>query len=192
LRHARPLATAALLVVIGAAFGLWYGLEARRARRVPVRDAAGYVQAALEAEGRDEAAAAFRLYDEGAARFPGDPYMLGSYAAALNNRSYAVRLNRGRLVPVGSTSRRRVADACAALALLEQAEEAHPRLAAPALYKGRLYAAWGFPEDALEEFVAAYARGDRSPELDRSASGVARLQLAPEAPVDQNGSPASR
>ena len=140
---------------------------------------------------------ALATYREGLKRFPNDVVLLGSYATAIKNASFAVRPSRGRLVPVARGSHERVAAALEALALLDAAQRAQPNSPQPALQKGLLLASWGLPEDALVELFGAVTKGDRSPELERTATAITLLQLgrggevAPAA-LDQNGSPAIR
>ncbi len=158
------------------------------------------LQRTREAEQRGDYDTAFALYRAGLARSPNDVYLVGSYGAATTNASYAVRRNRGRLVPVMPTSLDRVRAAQEALALFDRAQAAAPAMPAPAYQKGLMYAAWGLPEDALVELYAAVLKGDRSPEIDRVAGAITLLQLGRGSELepgqgpapDQNGRPASR
>ena len=193
------IALAVVVAVAATVFALvkWRGGGA--ARLAPGLTPQEIVVRAGEAEARGDYATAFALYREGIARHPDDVSLLGSYGAATTNRSYAVRMNRGRLVPVMPTSDDRVRAAREALALFDQAQQAAPTMAAPALQKGLLYAAWGLPEDALVELYRAAVLGGPSPEIDRVGGAITLLQLGQgdrlgSAVLDsvQNGRPASR
>jgi len=155
-------------------------------------DAIGYARLGRAAETRHDDDAAGRAYREGLRRFPDDATLLGSYATAVKNRGFAVRLNRGRAVPVAATSHDRVRSAHEALELLAAAQRSRPGMSAPALQKGLLYAAWGLPEDALVELYGAASRGDPSPELEQTAGAITLLQLGRGNELDQKGNPASR
>jgi tetratricopeptide (TPR) repeat protein len=189
-----------LLVILGGwGFMRWRVMRDRGPATGAVRiarDAAGTARMARAAEERGDLEKALAIYREGVRRFPSDPVLLGSYGTATTNRSFAVRTNRGRLMPLAATSRERTTAAQEALRLLDAAQQANPRLSQPALQKGLLYAAWGLPEDALVELYAAVVRGDRSPALERTAGAITRLQLGRAdslgALPDQNGRPARR
>jgi hypothetical protein len=184
---------AALLVAAVVAWSWWRGRGSQDAAGEKRADnATGYVRLARAAEGRQDYAGAFALYREGLRHFPDDVFLLGSYGAATTNASYGVRRNRGRLVPVMATSRDRVRAAHEALVLLDRAQAAAPAMSAPALQKGLMLAAWGLPEDALVELYGAVVRGDRSPELERTAGAITLLQLGRADSLGQNGRPASR
>ncbi len=155
-------------------------------------DAAGWSRLGREAALRGAHDAALATYRDGLRAFPSDPVLLGSYAKAIKNRSFAVRMSRGRAVPVAATSHERVAAALEALALLDAAQRAQPNSPEPALQKGMLLAAWGLPEDALVELYGAVVRGSRAPELERTAGAITLLQLGRGSELDQNGSPSSR
>jgi len=160
------------------------------------RDAVGTARLARAAEKRGDLEGALAIYREGVRRFPRDAVLLGSFGTATTNRSFAVHSNRGRLVPVAPTSHARTAAAHEAIRLLDAAQRESPRLSQPALQKGLLYAAWGLPEDALVELYGAVVRGNRSPELERTAGAITQLQLArPDhagAATTQKGRPARR
>jgi tetratricopeptide (TPR) repeat protein len=160
--------------------------------RANAGDAAGYASQGRAAEARQDYDAALETYREGLRRFPDDAVLLGSYATAIKNRSFAVRESRGRLVPVAATSHDRVRAAHETLALLDAAQRARPQASQAPLQRGLLYAAWGLPEDALVELYAAVTRGDRSPEIEQTAGAITLLQLGRGSEVDQNGKPASR
>lgn len=160
--------------------------------RADAGDAAGYASQGRAAEARQDYDAALDTYREGLRRFPEDAVLLGSYATAITNRSFAVRESRGRLVPLAATSHDRVRAAHEALALLDAAQRARPQASQAPLQKGLLYAAWGLPEDALVELYAAVTRGDRSPEIEQTAGAITLLQMGRGRELDQNGRPASR
>lgn len=155
-------------------------------------DAASYASEARAAEAREDHDAALATYREGLRKFPQDEVLLGSYATAIKNRSFAVRPSRGRMVPVAATSHDRVRAALEAIALLDAAQRARPEGSQAPLQKGLLYAAWGLPEDALAELYGAVTRGDRSPELEQTAGAITLLQMGRGSEVDQKGRPASR
>ncbi len=183
------------LVVVAGGFFAWRAIDERRSGATSARsgeDAAAFARDGRAAEMRQDHDAALALYREGLARFPDDVVLLGSYATAIKNRSFAVRPSRGRMVPLAATSHDRVRAAQEAIALLDAAERARPAGSQAPLQKGLLYAAWGLPEDALVELYAAVTRGDRSPELERTAGAITLLQLGRGNEVDQNGMPASR
>jgi tetratricopeptide (TPR) repeat protein len=191
------------LVVVAALFFIWRAIG-ERGQGAPATgaptgggrpgsgDAATYAREGRAAEARHDDDAALATYREGLRRYPDDAVLLGSYATAIKNRSFAVRPSRGRMVPVAATSHDRVRAAREALALLEAAQRARPAGSQAPLQKGLLYAAWGLPEDALVELYAAVTRGDRSPELEQTAGAITLLQLGRGNEVDQNGMPASR
>ena len=174
--------------------------SAMRGRLGGAGDGAGALSAA-EAHRRAQAAeaagdreGALAIYREAVRTHPKDPFLLGNYAVAVSNRSFVVRTNRGRTVPLRPTSHDRVGDARAALALLDETERIDPKYAEPALQRGLIDAAWGLPEDALVEFYKAHLLGGRQDVIDRNASAITRLQLGAAAfdSLRQNGRPASR
>lgn len=191
-----------LLLVVGlVGGGLWQWQALRRgpAGRGAIaigRDAATTASLAREAEDAGDFDRALALYREGVRQFPTDAVLLGSYGTAITRRSFAVTTNRGRPAPVAGGSLERVRAAHEAIRLLDAAQAARPRMSQPALQKGLLYAAWGLPEDALVELYAAVVRGERSPELERTAGAITLLQLGRAdslgAAPDQNGRPARR
>ncbi len=153
--------------------------------------AAEFLARARAAELRQDFEGSFAAYRAGLSRFPEDAVLLGAFATAIQNRSYAVRVNRGRAVPLTPTSRERVAAAREAFALLDASERARPANPNPALHRGLLYAAWGLPEDALVELYRARVLGGTSPEIDRAGGAITLLQLGRGDTLGQNGSPAS-
>ncbi len=196
--RARILAGLIVFFIVAAAVFAWSRFMDGRApartsaRSVQASDAAGFARAGRAAETRLDYATALATYRDGLKRFPNDEILLGSYATAIKNASFAVRPSRGRLVPVAANSHERVGAALEAIALLEAAQRARPQASQAPLQKGLLYAAWGLPEDALVELYGAVTRGDRSPELERTATAITLLQMGRGSEVDQKGSPASR
>lgn len=196
-RGRRALALGAtLLVALALGFGMWRWQGGDGGVPRAAGDARAIARQARAAELAGDDPAALALYRAGLARYPRDEVLLGSYATATTNRSFAVRRNRGRIVPVAPTSRDRVDAAREALALLDAAQAADARGGQPALMKGLLYAAWGLPEDALVELYVAVTRGERAPQLERTAGAITLLQLGRADSLgtapDQNGRPASR
>jgi tetratricopeptide (TPR) repeat protein len=176
-----------LVLAVLAGLGLWSSRLSRPSRPAAAADARGYLAKARAAEGTQDYDTAITIYQEGLARFPRDPLLLGFYGSALKNRSFAVRSNRGRMVPVAPTSLERVHAAEQAIALFDAAERVTPRSPAPALNRGVLYAVWGLPNDALAELYRAAMLGDRSEQLEGTARAITLLQMgrpaAPDATV---------
>jgi len=178
-----------VLVLAGAVVFGWLRNRESRATAPTVASVASVLAEARQAEERGDFEGAFAAIRDGLRHFPNDPVLLGTLGTATQNQSYAVRTNRGRIVPVTPTSRERVAAAREALALLEASERSRPADPNPALHRGLLLAAWGLPEDALVELFRARVLGGTSPEIDRVGGAITLLQLGSAA--DSLG-PASR
>ena len=191
----RGLVVGALAIVVAAA-ALWALRPGSPNRREgtgsPSRSAEEYLRLAQAAESAQDYEAALTLFRESVRDYPREMVLLGSYASALNNRSFLVRSNRGRTFPLAPTSHERVANALASLAMFDAAERAQPQNGEPALQRGLLYAAWGLPEDALAELYRAHLLGGRQDEIDKAGSTITLLQLGHVDTLDQNGRPASR
>jgi len=181
------------VVVLVLAGAVVFGWLRNRESRATAPTVASVLAEARQAEERGDFEGAFAAIRDGLRHFPNDPVLLGTLGTATQNQSYAVRTNRGRIVPVTPTSRERVAAAREALALLEASERSRPADPHPALHRGLLLAAWGLPEDALVELFRARVLGGTSPEIDRVGGAITLLQLGSAADsLGQNGRPASR
>ena len=195
----------ALAIVAGGALVWGFG---RESKEHPIggddvardRSAAEYLRVALAAEQAWDYDSAFTLYLEALRRYPNDLALWGSYASALNNRSFVVRPNRGKSVALDATSHERVQDALASLAQFDAMERAAPRYGEAALQRGLLYAAWGLPEDGLAELYRAHVLGGREDKINWAGTMITLLQLGRgdslesdrQGRLGQNGNPASR
>ena len=180
-RGGRRLRSAAFVATVIAIMGLggflvWRGI-ARRPAPPAATSPQAYLDLARAAEARGEFEEAFALYAEAVHRYPGQGLLLLSYGAAISNRSFMVRPNRGRLVPLAPTSHARTRAAREALALFDAAERAHPDDGAPALQRGLTCASWGLPEDALMELYRAHLLKGPADEIERVANTITLLQL---------------
>jgi tetratricopeptide (TPR) repeat protein len=119
---------------------------------------------------------AYEILKRGVEQFPNDADIANAFGVTVNNTSYYVRPLRGRLVPVMATSLERVGAAQTALAAYDRASAGKPWLASPFHYRGNLYAAWGLPDDALEQLYQARMRGDSSASLMRTANAIVAIQ----------------
>ena len=192
-RGRRPAVLGGFVAIVLAGAVVFGWLRNREESRETAPTVATVLAQARQAEERGDFEGAFAAIREGLRHFPNDPVLLGTLGTATQNRSYAVRTNRGRVVPVTPTSRERVAAAREALALLEASERSRPADPNPALHRGLLLAAWGLPEDALVELFRARVLGGTSPEIDRVGGAITLLQLGSAADsLAQNGRPASR
>lgn len=165
------------LALAGAA--TWFAFARRGAgsNEGPVLGAAEALHQAQAAEKRGDYEAAFAIYRDAMRWHPGESVLVGAYAAAVSNRSFSVRPNRGRFVSLSPTSYDRVATALEVLALYDKAERLRPGDGEPALQRGLSYATWGLPEDALLELYKAHTLGGRQKEIDGVGATITLLQL---------------
>lgn len=165
-----------LLLALGGVAAFVLARSRNRADAAKFASREELLRRADKAEQRGDRIGSFELLDRGLERYPSDAEMTRRFCMAANNVCYAVRGMRGRLVPVLPTSRARHAAAQRVLDALDRKERMRSDDPETYYYRGQLYAAWGFPHDALIQLYRAYELGDSSLILKRTASAIVQLE----------------